>query len=44
MKLVQFQSSIVWKNKFENLISKVDGKISENGADDNDLSQKIKNI
>ena len=40
MELDKFQSSIVSKNKFENLISEVEGKISESIADINDPTLK----
>ena len=39
----EFQSSIVWKNKFVILVSELEGKISES-QDDNDPTLKIENI
>ena len=34
----------MWKNKLENLISEVEGTISESSADNNDYTLKIDNI
>ncbi|GFT02255.1 hypothetical protein TNCV_84991 [Trichonephila clavipes] len=42
--LVEFRSSIVWKTKFEDLISEVEGKLYENSPDNIDPTVKIDNI
>ena len=36
----QLNFKAVWKNKFEKLISQVEGKISESSADNNDPTLK----
>lgn len=42
MELVEFRSSVVWKTKFEDLISEVEGKLSS--PDNIDPTVKIENI
>lgn len=44
MQLIEFQTSIVRQNKFENLVSEVEGKISESSADNNYPTLKIEYI
>ncbi|GFT37553.1 hypothetical protein TNCV_5090161 [Trichonephila clavipes] len=38
---VEFGSSVVWKTKFEDLISKVEGKLCESSEDNIDPAVKI---
>ena len=44
IELVEFQSTILWKNKFEILVSKLEGKISDSSQDNNDPTLKIEYI
>lgn len=41
IKLVEFQSSIPWKNKFEKLVSEVEGEVSDSSAENNEPTLKI---